>query len=403
MKNKKAGLFIALGLLAIPLVYVLAQVVMILYDPYVTQTAIRYSMADSIRLDGLVCFEEQPVPGEGRVGYLVRSGERVSVGAPVAELYSSPEQARGHAHLQKLEHQIDLLQHSRTAAGTDVNAYLSQAQAGVYDLLDAIDRGDYTGLGESRDRYLTATNRLQVMTGRAGDLDGTLNGLRAEQKHLAAAVGQTRQVTAPVGGYFVAAAHFQPTGVSAGEAADASPAELRSLLEQEPQPAEQDGLAGRIVTSYRWQFHGLCTADESRRFEVGQKVHISFPGRMQEPMPARVTAVQLDEEEGIAKITVECEYIGSELLSLAHQEAQIDFEEYSGLRISTEALHIVDGQKGVYVRSGNLLYFKKISILYQNEDYLLVPEDGGEDGASEVRMFDEVVVSGSGLKDKKLL
>ena len=91
------------------------------------------------------------------------------------------------------------------------------------------------------------------------------------------------------------------------------------------------------------------------------------------------------------------------MLGLSLEEAKIYFESYEGLRVDADALHIVDGEKGVYVKYGNLARWRKIQIVYQNEEYMLVAEDGKVGTDNELRMFDEVIVEGTDLRDGKIL
>lgn len=79
------------------------------------------------------------------------------------------------------------------------------------------------------------------------------------------------------------------------------------------------------------------------------------------------------------------------------------FKTYEGIRIDKAALHIVNGQRGVYVKYGNLQRFLKITTLYENDSYILVPEDGKLGSANEVRLYDEIIVQGTNLEDGKLL
>ena len=111
----------------------------------------------------------------------------------------------------------------------------------------------------------------------------------------------------------------------------------------------------------------------------------------------------MDEDSGLAKVVLECEYVGTDVLELSQATAKVDFTSYEGIRIDARALHIVDGQKGVYVKYGNLARWRKITVLYQNEDYILVPKDGKIGTDNEVRMFDEIIVEGNDLKDGKIL
>lgn len=402
MKVKKIASWLLLGLLAVPLIYVAIQTVQILHRPYLTTTVVRDTLADSIQLDGVVCFEQQMIPGSGQVGYLVKSGERVSAGVPVAELYENDQQAHGRSQINALQHQIELLERSQNASGTDVGVQLAQVQAALYDLLDGLDRQRYAQVQKSRDQYLIAANKMQIMTGKAQNFTQAISELSAQKDEITAQVGTPQPVTAPTGGYFVAAADAQYLNVPSEELAQMSAGALQQQLQAGMQTEGQD-VIGKIVTSYHWQFYTVCSAQQAQRFSPGMQVAISFPGKAKEPRPAKVLTVEEDKETGLFKIVIDCEYIGSEILDLGQETAQIDFAAYKGLRISAQALHIVDNAKGVYVKYGNLAKFRKIKILYQNEDYIIVPPDGRPGTENEVRLFDEVIVQGTDLYDGKLL
>lgn len=389
-------------LLLIPAGYILVQLALMLDRPFSTETAIQYTLSDGLELDGVLCFEEQPVVGEGSLGYLVASGERVSAGTPVAEIYTDPAQGPARAQMESLSRRIDLLSRSQNAAGTDITAQQGDMQSAVYDLLDRIDRREYTDLEENEEKYLLAANKLQIMTGQITSFADQIALLQEQLAQQQALLGSPQTVAAPAGGYFVAA---QDTAFLAAEAetlAAQTPAEFAAFLQggAEQQPG---GLAGKVVTSYSWHFYGLCTAQQSEKFVEGSKVNISFPGHADTPRPAVVQSVQLDESADLARIVLSCEYMGADLLALGHQAAQVDFVSYEGLRVDARALHIVDGERGVYVKYGSLTRFRRITVLYENEDYILVPLDGKVGTDNELRMYDEVIVEGSGLRDGKLL
>ena len=113
--------------------------------------------------------------------------------------------------------------------------------------------------------------------------------------------------------------------------------------------------------------------------------------------------VVIYKDNGIAKIVLQCQTISAEVLGLGCETVQVDLKTYEGIRIDKAALHIVNGQRGVYVKYGNLQRFLKITTLYENDSYILVPEDGKLGSANEVRLYDEIIVQGTNLEDGKLL
>ena len=89
--GKLAGFVIAVVVLAG--IYVGYQALQVLFPPNTYETALLATVADTVDADGVLLFDEVYVPGGGTLGYLAADGERVSAGAAVAEIYSSPEQA----------------------------------------------------------------------------------------------------------------------------------------------------------------------------------------------------------------------------------------------------------------------------------------------------------------------
>ncbi len=50
--------------------FVLIQIYTIFHRTYKTETAIRYTLAESLNLTGVVAFDAVDVPGSGNLGYL---------------------------------------------------------------------------------------------------------------------------------------------------------------------------------------------------------------------------------------------------------------------------------------------------------------------------------------------
>ena len=168
-------------------------------------------------------------------------------------------------------------------------------------------------------------------------------------------------------------------------------------------PVADTNRAGQIATGFSWKFYAVCDLDTAARFDGLSTVKISVPGKQNTPLSATVEEVTEDKDNGIAKIVLQCQTISAEVLGLGCETVQVDLKTYEGIRIDKAALHIVNGQRGVYVKYGNLQRFLKITTLYENDSYILVPEDGKLGSANEVRLYDEIIVQGTNLEDGKLL
>lgn len=382
--------------------YIIVQLYVILGREYKTEIAVLYTMADSVELPGFVMFDAINVPGEGNLGYLVEDGERVSEGAVIAEKYTDDSQSAAREQLIRLQNNIDLLNKSQNSAGSDLTLLTTQTKTALYNLLDQLDTASYSGMQDAESEFLLAQNRLQISTGQTSGFQSTIAELEAERDTVAAQLEGLETITAEENGYFISAASAMPLDLEEQILADATPARIQELLAQGV-PASTASLAGRIVEGFSWRFYTVCDQDTAERFDGVTNVRISIPGKEETPLDATVSSVELDEESGLAKIVIECQTINSDVLRLGQETAKIDLQTYQGLRIDKDALHIVDGEKGVYVKYGDLQRFRKIQILYEDDTYMLVPSDGSVGGDSEVRLYDEVIVEGSNLQDGGLI
>ena len=399
---KRAAIALSVLLLILAAVYIIVQLYAILGRTYRTETAIAYTMEDTLELPGIAMFDSAGVPGSGSLGYLVEDGERVTEGTVLAEVYTDPAQGARREELDRLDRQIDLLTKSENSVGSDLTLLTTQTQNALYDLLDQLDTAAYTGMRDAIDEFLLAQNRLQVSTGQSGGFDATIAALQAERDAAAAALQSLAEITADRNGYFISTDAAQPLALSEEELKNDTPAALNARLQQ---PLETTGAdwAGRIVTGFSWRFYGVCTLAQADRFDGVTRVQIRVPGKQDEALDATVVEVLPDEESGLAKVTLECNTINANVLHFAQEEAEIVLATYEGIRVNKEALHIVDGERGVYVKYGSLQRFRRIEIEFEDESYLLLPADGAVGEASEVRLYDEIIVEGPNLQDGGLV
>ena len=402
--GKKVALFVIMTLLFLAAgLYVGIQLFSILHRTYKTETAIAATMADSVYLNGVAVFDAVDVTGGGgELGYLVEDGERVTGGTALAEVYTSEEQGVLRERLDRLDRVIDLLTKSENSAGSDLTVLTTETRQSLYDLLDILENASYSDLSNAEDAFLLAQNRLQISTGQVGGFESTIAELQSERETVQSQLGALETITAQTNGYFISASLTPFLQTDAQALSDATPTALQQML-AEGIPEADVGLVGRIITGFSWKFYATCDLATAARFDGLNTVKISVPGKENTPLSATVSEVTVDEENGVAKVVLECQSINADVLRLGMEEAQVDLKTYTGIRVDRNALHIVNGEYGVYVKYGNIQRFRKIQVLYEHDNYILVPENGAVGTDNELRLYDEVIVEGSNLQDGKLL
>ena len=301
--------------------------------------------------------------------------------------------------LDRLDRIIDLLTKSENSVGSDLALLTAQTRTALLNLLDQLDTASYTGMSDAIDEFLLAQNRLQISTGQSSGFTATLADLQTQRDAAAAALEGLQTITADRNGYFISTAAALPLDLTEDTLKSDTAAALSERLQQEI-PTTGSDLAGRIVTGFSWRFYGVCDLDTAARFDGVTSVKIRVPGKQDEALDATVTGVAADETAGLAKITLECRTINADVLRLGREDAEIVLNTYEGIRVSKRAMHIVDGERGVYVKYGSLQRFRRIVVLFEDENYLLLDPEAED---NEVRLYDEIIVEGPNLQDGGLV
>lgn len=406
--------------------YVGYQAFQVLFPENTYETALLATVSDTVLADGVLLFEERYLSGGGELGYLVADGERVSAGTPVAEIYTNASQAAYRQQLTELEDQIALLQKSQNTSAMQIDMLLKERSAAMYDLLDALDRQDYGQTDEGTNEYLLAQNKLWIVTGDAADFSQQIAQLTQQTKAVQAQLGSPERITAPATGYFVRAAVSGRLNAGAEDILALDARQLQQYLDAEPELA-LEGCVGKLVSGFSWKYVGVCSAQQAEKL-LGSDgkprrsaVTISFPGRVEDELKATVAEVTVDAQSGLARFVLTCNTINGDVLRLNHASAQITVGDNTGLLIPESAVHYLkeDGTEsetqgenyipGVYVKFGNIARFCRIDPvdeqhpLIREGDRILVLPKGTAGSVSQVRIYDEIIVSGQNLYDGKLL
>lgn len=418
---------VVIGFLLLAAVYVGYQAMQVLFPPNTYETALLATVEDTIDAEGVLLFDESYVSGSGTLGYLAADGERVSAGTAVAEVYSDAIQATLRQQLTQISDQIDLLQRSQNnTTSLQLESLRKNRSAALYDLMDSLDCGDYEDTDAEKEDYILSQNRLWVITGEVAGFSDQITALTQQAASVQSQLGNPTQITAPQTGYFIRSSSTGRLNAGAEDILALDAAGLKAYAESSPEVA-LDGCAGKIVSGFTWRYAGVCTAKEAEKLlgkdgkPLSGSVEIRFPGQVETPLKAKVSEVEIDSENGIARFVISCEIINGDVLRLNCADAQIIVGRTTGLRVPAAAVHYLkeDGSEaeeqgenyipGVYVKYGNLARFCRIDPvddahpLVTDGDYRIVLPSGTANSVSEVRLYDEIIVSGQNLYDGKLL
>ncbi len=160
-------------------------------------------------------------------------------------------------------------------------------------------------------------------------------------------------------------------------------------------------ILGKCLKDYKWYYVTTIDYDDIDSFGVGTNLIMEFVGSDERTVKGWVDSVIPYEDQGEAILVVKSDDISPDTVARRTATVNLTFNNYKGVRFSQDALRIVDGVKGVYVKGSSSIQFKKVNIIYTGEDFYLSKLD--YNSKEYLNVFDEVVVEGRNMYDNKPL
>ena len=418
--NLSTKLLMAAVLLTV-LVYFGANMISYFVEPFSTTIAYSYTGENAVTVSGYVVREEIPITADGDTVYFVRSeGERVSKGGKIALMYSDAQTLQDANRLRALEEQMEQLLYAQSLVGSiqstgaldrEVSAALTafQTERALGSLAAASDAGAAVRAAVLRYSY--------AYTG-TDELERTIAALKSEINALTASIsGATTTVRAPKSGLFSSLVDGYESVLTPERLADMTAEDYRGIA-----PAQPEGVC-KLIYGTKWYFVTLLRTADAKELAVGEDVTLRFQTGLERDLS--LTVERIGAEDGGQRLVVLSSREDLSLTTLLrHQSAQLIFARYDGIRVPRSAVRILwetvtdeegdpvlnaDGTEkqhqvyGVYCMWGNTARFKKVNILWQEDEYMIVESANAGDPLRRLRPGDQVITAAEDLYDGKVI
>jgi hypothetical protein len=271
-------------------------------------------------------------------------------------------------------------------------------------LITASEQRRYSSSDEIRGRLTELINKKQIATGMTNGFASRLNELTAELSALSAQERDSAvmRASAPVSGYFVRRCDGYETLLSPKAVEDYGISEYLGLLDGVT-PEPQIAPAGKIVRSQNWTFVAAADKSSLEFVKPGQLLNVSFESA-ETPIPASVTKILQEKDEPRAVLLLSCNYVSGPLLGLRRTAAELDFNQYSGLRVDMANVRFLGEERGVYVLEKGVASFKKLDAVYEDQNFVLSRFRPPSLNTDEyVKLFDQIIIRCNDLYDGKTI
>ncbi len=404
MKTKAIFRIVAAVVAIFVVAHFIHTVYQVNHEEVKTELVVDYSVADTLDMDVFVAREESYITNknEGINVSVAEDGSMVANGDTVAYVFDNETDAANYANSVKLEKALERYEKisSNQALGEfdageledDINKLFTQ-------FLNAADDGVVSDItdasGALRDKLIS---RDIILNGEM-DLDAKIAKAKGDLESIKASANNSKKITTTDSGYFVSNADGYENYFSIENLSEITVGQVEAALKAKPKDVAPD-VMGKLITGFNWYVVAAVDTLSIGTLHEGGEYKVRFPESTAGEVTVTLEALQ-NTENGRTVIVLKSNLMNENLVNLRIEKAQLVLKEHKGFKVGKEAIREVDGEKGVYIRRGNLINFRKVEIIYTGEDYVIVKKDTESDGV--IKQHDSVVVRGKELYDGKVV
>lgn len=333
----------------------------------------------------------------------VSDGERVGVGTAVAMISDTPFTEEDEHRLLYLNRYIRILTETVSSVVTSDTASLeNDSREALYDYLDACSSSDMQKLLSSEETLQIAFNKKAVNFDGDAVYSEKLNDYLNERSSIIEKYTSVeKNVYSTVAGYFYSGFDGFESLLYA-DASGMTVSQLDGILASEGEACPSD-YVGKVQTTPYWVYAGKLKTEEVSGLKEGStaRLEFRFSDGSKKTLSTSVLSVSA-EENGYVCVCFRCGVMTDKELSLRKENCKLINSTYSGLKVSNNALRVVDGEDGVYVLIGQKVVFKPVEILFSTESFSIVKAKS-DYNSRRLTVNDEVICGGKDMFDGKIV
>ena len=370
-----------------------------------TQTALEDVVYDTIDTKALVVRNESVIAndkGAVTVPY-VADGDKVKVGGKVAMEFSSEEKAHTYSDYLDLEKEIQYyeeMEKSSVGQVTDVESIDKDILQDVNGYIRSNAVMDSVNSKVFADELNSKFTRRQILIGENIDFSTVISSVQSEIDALGASSCQpTGYVTTDMSGIFT---RYTDGCESMFDYKNIEKIDVETLQNyiKNVENAKPTNSIGKIVRDFDWYFCTVVKTSDITTLKNGNKVEVTLKNS-DEVLNCKIISgadAPLGKEETV--LVLKCSEMNSEMASLRLEDIKIRVDSHKGIKMPIEAVHIKNGEKGVYALVSSVVEWRKADVLYTGEDYVILSYDSKDkDG---IKLYDEIIIRGRDLHDGKV-
>lgn len=345
-----------------------SQIYYFINDKHETIEAELCNINEDISFQGVIIRDEKVLhyDGDGILDYQYNDGNKVSVNSTIANIYSSVDDIIAQRKIAKKISQINDLKRAQNPGTTDYiqpETLKTKIDNEYKQILSYTQKKNYSSLNNLKDDLSVVINIYNLVTGNTKNYNDRIKSLMSEVKELQNSSKPVDVITADTTGYFVSYADGYENTLTYEKALKLTEEDINKIINSKPQI--KTNVMGKMFEDYSCKIIGVL--DYDKRIVEGETLNMTTSSS-NHVYELTVESVRPTEDEDKIIALFSCDILDNTMVQNRVQSIKIVFDDYQGIKVPRSAIRFQGDQKGVYVMLGKDIIFKKIDVIYENEE-----------------------------------
>jgi len=372
-----------------------------------TETALEATGTQSIKGEYFAVRDELLLEQNagGTVVTLIDNGSAVAQGDVVARLFADSTDAQAYADDDEVQKELAVYQELDSlnfASAPDIEKLDKEIDDIFSAYLEHVSAQDYSSASLVLSQLRNKLAAKEIAVGGKIDFSDTIKRLEDSRAAYEKGKADYTDLTAASSGYFIGGTDGYENTIQYNKAVAAGPADVKAALNASAQN-RSGSVYGRLVKEYKWYILLCLDKDQAARLEVNTTYSVKLENT-DSTLPFQLIVLNKGEQDEYAAV-LRCNLMNKQVSAFRKGDAEIIYANKTGLKISTAAVRTVKNEKtgkdekGVYIDKNGVVRFRRIDIIFWGDGYVIV----GNNGTNELKMYDQVIVSGRRLKEGDII
>uniref|UniRef100_UPI0040260023 HlyD family efflux transporter periplasmic adaptor subunit n=1 Tax=Eubacterium sp. TaxID=142586 RepID=UPI0040260023 len=358
-----------------------------------TQTALQSTVYETVDTTALVVRDEQVVQSSGSAVTVssVDDCEKVYKGGEIALTFDSQEAASAYSQYVDLEDELRYysdMESQSVGQATDVESLDSSIIENINEYVRAAAVQNVSEVTDNAYELNDRFTRRQILIGKDIDFSSVMREIEDKMSALNINSNQpTGSIKAEESGIYSEYTDSLEGAFDYDNIDNLSVDTFESWVEQ-AQNAETAQGSGKIITDFEWYFCAEVSVDDVKGLENGDRIDVAVSGTDSVYSCKIVSGAQPELGQEKTVLVLSCDDINSDTVSMRLANIEIRVNSYTGIRVPSAAVHVNNGERGVYALVASVVEWRSADVLYTDGDYVVLSYD--PDSENGIKLYDQI-------------